>query len=66
MDDKLTRIIVISVTVVWVLSFMADIFLPTYDPSPFVHVAMMAVVGAATAKAIYMKNGGGRYDDPRR
>lgn len=58
MDAKLTRIIVLSVTAVWVLSFVADIFLPAYDPSPFVHISMMAVVGAATARAIYVHNGG--------
>ena len=60
MDEHLTRIIVIAVTAVWVLSFLADIVLPIYEPSPYVHVAMMAVVGAATARYIYQRNGGGR------
>ena len=59
MDEHLTRIIVIAVTAVWVLSFLADILLPVYEPSPYVHVAMMAVVGAATARYIYQRNGGG-------
>lgn len=57
MDEKLTRIVILAVTVVWVGSFVADILLPTYDPSPYVHVAMMAVVGAATARHIYVRNG---------
>lgn len=59
LDARLTRIVVLAVTAVWVASFVADIFIPAYDPSPYIHAAMMAVVGAATARHIYMRNGGG-------
>ena len=60
MDPKLTRIVVYAVTAVWVASFLADILISGYDPSPYVHVAMMAVVGAATARYVYQRNGGGK------
>ena len=60
MDEKLTRIIVIAVTAVWVASFLADVVLPAYEPSPYTHAAMMAVVGGATARYIYIRNGGGK------
>lgn len=60
MDEKLTRIVVLAVTTVWVLSFLADLFLPAYDPPPVTGAAMMAVVGGATARYIYLRNGGGK------
>lgn len=44
--QKLSTIIALVVTTVWALSFIADIFVPGYNPSPFVHLAMMTVVGA--------------------
>ena len=62
-DEKLTRIVVLAVTGVWVLMFLADVILPNYQPSPYVHAAMMAVVGSATARYLYLRNGGGKHDD---
>jgi hypothetical protein len=50
-DDALRRFVVLVVVSVWAISFIADLFLPAYDPSPFVHVAMMAVVGAILTDA---------------
>jgi len=58
-DSKLTRIVVLAVTGVWVVSFIADLFLPNYDPPAATSAAMMAIVGAATARYIYLRNGGG-------
>ena len=63
-DQKLTRIVVLAVTIVWIVSFLADIVLERYEPSPYIHIAMMAVVGAATARYIYIRNGG-PHDPPR-
>jgi hypothetical protein len=35
-----------SVLVVWVLSFFGQVVIPMYEPSNYVHLAMMAVVGS--------------------
>lgn len=45
-DKRLVNGIAILVAFVWTASIIADIVVPSYDPSPFVHMAMMAVVGA--------------------
>ena len=52
MPKKLSNAIAIVVTVVWTVSFVADIVLKSYDPSPFIHLAMMAVVGAAFGSSV--------------
>jgi hypothetical protein len=46
-DRKIVNGIAILVSFVWAVSFIFDIVLPGYDPSPFIHLAMMTVVGAA-------------------
>jgi len=38
--------IAIVITAVWAASFIADIFIKDYDPSPFVHFIMLGVAGA--------------------
>lgn len=48
--------IAILVSVVWTVSIIADIFVQGYDPSPFVHMAMMAVVGAVVSHG-FIKGG---------
>lgn len=50
---KLTNGIAIVVTFVWTVSVLADILLPNYDPQPYVHFAMMAVVGAAFGASVF-------------
>lgn len=47
LDPNVINGIAILVSIVWAASFIADILIPGYDPSPFVHLAMMTVVGAA-------------------
>ncbi|MGH2374566.1 MAG: hypothetical protein ACRDIC_14750 [bacterium] len=56
MSARLTAYIAILVSVVWAVSFIADILIPTYDPSPFVHLAMMTVVGAAFSHSVLRRN----------
>lgn len=46
-DKRLVNAIAILVSLVWAASFICDIFIPGYNPSPFIHLAMMTVVGAA-------------------
>jgi len=48
--------IAVLVSGVWTASIMADIFVKPYDPSPFVHMAMMAVVGAVVGHG-FIKGG---------
>lgn len=47
MDKRLVNAIGIVVTTVWALSFLADVVMKDYDPSPYVHFAMMVIVGSA-------------------
>ena len=47
------------ITGVWVVSFLADVFLPAYEPSPYVHVAMMSVAGWLFAAPLVRRNGNG-------
>lgn len=54
--NKLSNIIAAVVTSVWALSFVADIIMPNYDPSPFVHLVMMAVVGSAVGTGLLNKS----------
>jgi hypothetical protein len=60
-DARLVRLIVLVVSGIWAISILADLVFPAYDPPPSVHVAMMAVVGAATGQ--YIVGRGGRKND---
>jgi hypothetical protein len=59
MDRKISNVIAIVVTTVWACSFLADIVFKEYQPSAFVHLAMMAVVGAAFGHSFIAKKNGG-------
>jgi hypothetical protein len=45
----------IVVTLVWSASFIADIAMESYDPSPLIHLAMMAILGAVFGLQIKRK-----------
>jgi hypothetical protein len=45
--ETLAIIIGYSVLVVWVVSFVGQLLIPMYEPSNYVHLAMMAVVGSS-------------------
>ncbi len=47
MSNRTINGIAIVVTAVWAVSFIADIALSSYEPSPYLHVIMMMVAGAA-------------------
>lgn len=47
---RMTAVIAGVVTTVWAVSFIADILLPNYEPSPLLHLIMMTVVGAAVGR----------------
>lgn len=49
---KLAGIIAVVITVVWTVSFLADLLEPRYDPPPTVHALMMLVAGAAFAGSV--------------
>jgi hypothetical protein len=44
--NNVANAIAIVITLVWAASFIADIFVVNYDPSPFVHFIMLGVAGA--------------------
>lgn len=58
-DKRLVTGIAVLVSTVWGISFIADIVLKTYDPSPFIHLAMMTVVGAVVGHG-FIRGGGGQ------
>lgn len=45
-DPRITNLVAVVITLVWMGSFLADIVVPDYDPSPFVHMTMMGLAGA--------------------
>ena len=55
-SPRVTTAIAVTITVVWACSFVADIFIRDYDPSPFVHALMMAVAGTAFGHR-FLRNG---------
>lgn len=62
MDKRVVNAIAIVVTCVWAVSFLADIAMKTYEPSPYIHVIMMAVAGAAFGGGLIRKNGHDEHD----
>jgi hypothetical protein len=55
---RLPELLAIVVALVWSASFVADIMLgPDYEPSPYVHFAMMLVLGAYFGRQIVRGNG---------
>jgi hypothetical protein len=47
LTPKTINLIALTITFVWAVSFLADILLgDKYDPSPYVHLIMMALVGS--------------------
>lgn len=57
-DARVTNGVAIIVMGVWAVSFLADIFIKAYDPSPFVHLIAMMVAGAAVGHG-FVQSGGG-------
>ena len=56
-DQRIVNGIAILVSSVWSVSFIADIVIAGYDPSPFIHLAMMTVVGAAVGRGFISRGG---------
>lgn len=56
LSSRVATGIAVVITIVWATSFLADIFIKDYDPSPFVHFLMMVVAGGAFGHA-YIRNG---------
>lgn len=55
LNGKSRRTVMYVVTSVWAASFLADIFIDTYEPSPFIHMAMMSILGAIFGREILGK-----------
>lgn len=55
-NKRVTNVIAIIVTSVWALSFVADILMTTYEPSPYLHAIMMTVAGSAFAGSMIKKD----------
>lgn len=51
------RVIMLVVTGVWAASFIADIAITDYHPSPYIHAAMMAIIGALFGREMLGKTG---------
>lgn len=57
--DRLTAVVVSSVTFVWVVVFIASIFTREYTPIIYASGPMLACVGYATGVQIIRKGHGG-------
>lgn len=57
--QRLAPYIAVVITAVWVLSLVVDAFSTSYEPSPYVHAAMMAVVGALFGEHIWRRSRNG-------
>lgn len=56
---RIINVMAITITFVWAASFLADIiFKDSYDPSPYVHFIMMALVGSAFGRNLLRKGVG--------
>lgn len=56
-NASMRRIVMGAVTTIWALSFIADIIIADYSPSPYIHMAMMAVLGALFGREVLGKDG---------
>lgn len=52
---KIENIVILVITLVWAISFIADIVVEKYTPSPFLHMIMMGIVGALFGKRVLGK-----------
>ena len=55
MKEKLTVLVIMSVTLVWSVVFLASIYTREYTPLIYVSGPMLAVVGYATGVSIIRK-----------
>lgn len=56
LNPRTVNIIALTITFVWATSFLADIILKeAYDPSPYVHLIMMSLVGSALSRNFLKK-----------
>lgn len=65
--NRFALVLASVITLVWAVSFVADLILQDkYDPSPFLHIALMSVAGWAFGPSALGKlrgdngNGGGK------
>lgn len=59
MSNRLRGLVIAVVTTVWAINMTAPIIVKEYKPSPEMHVAFMAIIGALTASYKMEKNAGG-------
>lgn len=55
-NKRVANLIALIVTIVWALSFVADVVIQNYEPSPYIHTVMLAVAGAAFARSVVAKD----------
>ena len=56
-NQRVSNIVALVVAFVWSVSFLADIPMKSYEPSPYIHAIMLAVVGAAVSNSMIKRNG---------
>lgn len=59
MNQRVSNIVALVVTTVWAISFLADIPMKSYEPSPYIHAIMLTVAGSAVANSMVKRNGNG-------
>lgn len=54
-NDRIAFGIAVVITGAWTISFLVDIVVETYDPSPSVHALMMIVAGAVFGEGLFRR-----------
>lgn len=62
-NDRIAFGIAVVITSAWTISFLVDIVVKDYDPSPTVHGLMMLVAGAVFGEGLFRRRGDQGKDD---
>jgi hypothetical protein len=57
-NNRIAQILASVITGAWAISFIVDIVIKEYDPSPSVHALMMIVAGAVFGEGLIRKRNG--------
>lgn len=57
-NNQIATGLAIVITVAWAISFIVDILIKEYDPSPSVHALMMIVAGAVFGEGLIKTRNG--------
>lgn len=57
-NNRIATLLAIVITAAWAISFLVDIVVKEYEPSPSVHALMMIVAGAVFGEGLIRNRNG--------